>query len=72
MDTYSECVLTLIACALVLLAVSPVFEPQFAYAFLEGPTLGEWFEVLADKDPSTSPIKIAMQVPLVAVCDALH
>ena len=71
MDTYSKSVLTIIVGALVVLAVKSVFKPQPAYAFLNGPTLGEWSKALADKNPSTDPIKIAMRAPLVAVCDTL-
>ena len=72
MDMYTKIILTVIAGALVVIATHSAFKPEPAFAFLGGPTLGEWLEAVRDQDDSTDPREIARRAPLVAVCDGLR
>ena len=72
MDRYTKCVLTLIAGALMIIAVNMTLRPAPALALLNNrPTLGEWLAAMQDKNSATDPREVVKRAPLVAVCDGL-
>jgi len=58
-DTYTKTILTIIALALIIIAMK-LGSPQPAHAMFGGPTVGDLMEAKGDKAQ-----KIMMQVPLV-------
>ena len=67
MDSYTKCIQTVIATALVVIAFNMTVRPTPAVAFLgSGPTLGDWIDALNDENIDYN--EVARGAPLVAVC----